>query len=1392
MKTRSTKRRGVVGISLGIAAALCLFIAQLPSSAAAPMSRDAVPEPLAPWVDWVLRGEESAGCPFDYFAFDQKRCYWPGRLRMEVNSTSATFEQEWQLHVEGWIPLPGNDSLWPQDVRVNGSPAVVLGAEAPWVLAAPGRHTVTGRLSFDRVPEFIQVPAATGLVDLRISGKVVKWPELDRSGRLWISADGAPRAGAPKIKNTLELRVFRRILDGVPLTVATRLELDVSGENRELLIGPVLLQETIPMWLNSELPARLEPDGRLRIQVRQGRWKIDLQSRHPNNVTELRRGSTGDEWVQEEIWVFEAQNHIRLAQIEGVSSVEPRQTSLPQEWQQLPAYRVAAGDVFKIVVRRRGDVEPESDQLALQRTLWLDFDGGGYTVNDRISGQLSRSWRIEAQPVLELGRVAVDSEPWFITRREGSEKIGVELRRGDLDLSADSRIAARSELPAVGWDQDFQSVRAQLNVPPGWRLLSTSGVDRVNDTWISRWTLFDLFLILIIAAVAGRLWGLIWGLVALAAIGLVFHETDAPRHVWLHVFAATALLRVLPIGNFSRWVRLYRNLALVALAVIFLPFAVSQVRVAFFPQLERPWQSQLGIDAPLPATRETKAPKRPAVSAAQTMVLPESVLAPTERNRADDSDRVSQVASGEIFGYRGKLAALDPKATIQTGPGLPRWQWDSVDLIWNGPVARDQSVRLWLLSPAANFFIRILSVVLLALLALRALDLKGGGRLSLKRKASAPAAAIVLGAVALAGLPNPADADAFPDKQILEELRARLTQAPECATHSCASLPRMRIDVVPDSVTLRMEVHAAAPVAVPLPGRHEAWLPETVQVDGIDARGVMRRNDGTLWVSLEAGTHQLVVSGRLPAREQVEIALPFEPHRAEVSVDGWEVDGVYENGLVSGQIQLRRIRDRAATPEALEPGALPPFVRVERTLSLGLEWRVFTRVVRVAPRDGAVVLDIPLIEGESITTDGIRVENSRVQVNLGAGLWQIQWESVLPTRGQIELSAPEVTSWTEIWRLDASPIWHVETAGIPVIHQQQQGQRFPQWQPWPGESVTLTVSRPEGVPGKTLTIDASDLSLRPGQRATDAELRVKLRSSQGVQHPLTLPEGAKLQSVAVDGRSQPIRQDQRVVTVPLTPGEHEVKLGWRTARGMSAMFPTPEVDLGAASVNASVEMSVPQSRWVLFAGGPSLGPAVMFWGLLIIIIAVAVALGRTGRTPLKTRHWLLLGLGLSQIPVYLAIVVVGWLFALDWRRRLDGELKKWQFNLTQIGLALLTAISLGLLFYAVQQGLLGLPDMQIGGNGSVGYQLKWFDDRSSASLPEAWVFSVPLTVYRLLMLAWALWIAFALVAWLKWGWACFSSGGYWRSITLGRPKRSKPHVTFDLEPEDSADSEPKK
>ena len=82
---------------------------------------------------------------------------------------------------------------------------------------------------------------------------------------------------------------------------------------------------------------------------------------------------------------------------------------------------------------------------------------------------------------------------------------------------------------------------------------------------------------------------------------------------------------------------------------------------------------------------------------------------------------------------------------------------------------------------------------------------------------------------------------------------------------------------------------------------------------------------------------------------------------------------------------------------------------------------------------------------------------------------------------------------------------------------------------------------------------------------------------------------------------------------------------------------------------------------------------------------------------------------------------------------------------------------------AIPQGLLGQPDMHVTGNGSATQALHWFTDRSADALPQASAISLPLWVYKVLMLAWALWLANALIGWLREAFSAWTRDGYWRA-----------------------------
>jgi hypothetical protein len=310
----------------------------------------------------------------------------------------------------------------------------------------------------------------------------------------------------------------------------------------------------------------------------------------------------------------------------------------------------------------------------------------------------------------------------------------------------------------------------------------------------------------------------------------------------------------------------------------------------------------------------------------------------------------------------------------------------------------------------------------------------------------------------------------------------------------------------------------------------------------------------------------------------------------------------------------------------------------------------------------------------------------------------------------------------------------------------------------------LKITKPQAVAGPTLTIDHSQLQIKPGQRRRQTDLTLRLHSSKAQQHTLILPEKALLQSVLLNNRSIPVKQQGSQVTLPIHPGDQTVKLHWIEPKALGLWLESPAVNLKLPSVNHHLQVQLGHDRWVLLTMGPDFGPATLIWGLLIVLLFIAVGLAKTGLTPIKWWQWFLLLIGLSQIPLFASIVVIAWLLGLGFRAR-QNILAQDYFNAGQVILALLTLLALATLFYAVQQGLLGSPDMQIVGNQSNAFNLNWYQDRTQELLPTATVLSVPLLVYRLLMLLWSLWLAFALLNWLQWGWQCFSKQGLWKKNT---------------------------
>ena len=1349
---------------------------------AKPLKMEEVPEPLKPWVAWVSQGNEHKRCPFLYSSFEQFYCAWPDELKLNLGTSGGEFSQRWHVYEESWLALPGETQYWPLEVTINGKPGIVISRNgAPAIQVSAGSYNIKGRLQWNTMPKSLALPKSTALLVVTLGGQTVPFPRVEND-RLWLQVEQVS-----KVEDRFELQVFRHIDDTIPAQVTFYLDMQVAGSAREISLELPLSEQFIPLRLQSPLPARLDTDHKLVLQIKPGRWRVELSVRRIGPLQNLALQKTAGLWVDEEVWVFNAQPQYRIVNVTGVTAVDPQQTLLPEAWKQLPAYRVQAGEIMTFNEERRGDPNPGADNLSLTRTLWLSFGGDRYTVKDDISGVKKTDWRLEMNPPVELGQVSINGKPQYITRLQDSQRRGVEVRQGNIQLTADSIVMGDvTVLPATGWNQNFNNVRTALNLPPGYQVFSITGADHVSATWLSRWTLLDIFLVLLITAAVGRLWGKTLGVITLITLTLIYHEPDAPVWIWLFVILGFALLRVLPSGRFRQWAIAYRNIVLISLILITIPFFIQQIRTSLYPQLESYYQPAVPFAERAPSKVDQAVPPPAARMRPQRA---EIGIATEEAREDSEMFRSDSIAPKIIYEQKSKLEVYDPNAVLQTGPGLPQWQWNSVQFSWSGPVDSQQEVHITYIGPLTNSLLGWIRVILVTVLILGLLKLRVNKSTGLRMASlTSLTASLLFYSVAPVLFSIPTDANAeFPSNSLLQELQNRLFAPPECLPR-CAEAQSMTVNITPNTLILNLTINSSQAVVIPIPGHAEHWTPQKVLLDQQRAQGLIKDSLGNLWLPVSTGQHIVRLEGLLPATDIVQLPLPLKPHHVSVTSDGWDVAGVHADGSIEAQLQFTRLAQIARSGEdtsgEFNAANLPSFAQIERHITLGLDWRVQTTVTRLSPTGTAIVMRVPLLPGESVTTEGIKVENGNVLINMNANQASTSWQSLLQMKDELQLTAPESTQWTEIWNLDVSPIWHMQYQGIPVIRHQQADRWLPQWRPWPGEQVTLILSRPQGVEGQTTTIDNSQIGVDPGIRITNVKLAIHIRSSQGSQHPIVLPENSTLLEVRIDNAPIPLRMQDRTLMLPVKPGEQNYAVSWQETRGMDMRFNVSQVDLGTANVNHHISLSVPRDRVVLFVGGPAMGPAVLFWGVVIVFLLACIGLAQfKNLVPLRYWQWALLSVGLVPVSVESALVVIGWFFITGFRCRLAADAEKWKFNLYQLVLLGFTLVTAGTLVYAVSRGLLGSPNMQIYGNGSNQYQLNWYQDINQAMTPTAWMFTIPMIIYRILMLLWALWLAFSVISWSKWFWQCFSTHGYWRSVNW--KKKLKPGEPAKIPPKAS-------
>ncbi len=341
---------------------------------------------------------------------------------------------------------------------------------------------------------------------------------------------------------------------------------------------------------------------------------------------------------------------------------------------------------------------------------------------------------------------------------------------------------------------------------------------------------------------------------------------------------------------------------------------------------------------------------------------------------------------------------------------------------------------------------------------------------------------------------------------------------------------------------------------------------------------------------------------------------------------------------------------------------------------------------------------------------------------------------MIPVTQTLDLTAAP-GSYDEHWRFEVARTWHVDFTGVPAVTPEESGVWLFEYYPRPGEKLHLSIARPTPVPGATVAFDRVQLETHVGKRSSDTSLTLNYRSTQGGRQTLRLPPQAQVTAVLSDGAPVALQPEHDELSLSALPGVHSWKIDWQSPPGVALLTRSPALSLSAPASNLDITLRLPQDRWVLYAFGAGVGPAVLYWGELLLFIAGAWLLGRSRLTPLEARDWLLLGLGLSTFSWTVLLLFAAFVAVFEWRSRVAPPVDGSRFNALQTGMALLAIVAVFAVVAAVPRGLLGHPDMRISGAGGYG-ELRWFVDESQVQLPLTGVLSVPLWWYKLAMLAW--------------------------------------------------------
>ncbi len=1429
---------------------VCIFFISLFSALPLQAQLDpeqGVPAELKAWVPWVKARHPEWNCarvlPVESKDGEEKgaasrECVWLGASRFTIGEHRAEFVLQGELLDRGTVPLPSGHGIRPGNLKVvrDGAPMesyVVAETDEQLQIVLPkGAYSISGEFNFDALPEQIPVPSEYGIVDIRLD--LPRMAAGEPAALAYRDADSIriSQESHEEGSDSVEGRLWRAVVDSSPLRITTKISLNVSGKPRTINLGKILPEHSILISSTSGSPISFSDAGELSMQVFQGQHDLELESVLAQPVSRIALFQTSDEYLpDEEIWIWNGNPELRTVEIENVRTLNANQVELPTGWAAPSVFAVSRGSEVALKELRRGQEIARKNELTLQRSIWPVVDGSALTVDDYLSGTMNSVFRLNALPDLALGSATIGGVPIPVTLDAKTGAPGVELRSQSVSLKALSQISIPRVFSATissgGWDTVLENIQFNIAIPPSWKLVHVANATTQFGTWTSYWSIFDLFILLVIGVFSFKILGARIGALftILVLLGKGEFMLPATFFGWTLFFAACSLLLseksysmlraacgaglVSSLGAFLLQSLIFSKLqlmqaihpqlqagtryrtitqdifALIAGSPFFWPlflfgfiafvlamlwvmkgkfiiqkfgrFIVASIGLFFLTSMLG------GVGAFLNGAGIGYVPQGASVHysdgrmAEQSVELSGTAAVQTMESVIGSVDESYSVRKGVPRPKRMHVPQQAPVSSreLQSGPSLPAWKWRTAFATVAGPVGADHSITLYFVPASIERIVCLIRLTLTVLLAFFLIStIARSFSSSLKVLVPSPKAASAALALLFCVAPLRAQAE-YPDSTLLGELERRVADD-QCSEQACASTDSLSLELSGDTFVAALRVRSRGVSAVRLPGPVFSIIPLRIMLDGKETVAA-RLDDQFLQVKVPDGSHDIVVQGVIEPSGSLALVIPEKPLRFTHRLTGWKLAAPAANNSVPDEVRF--VKESAGEKDPAgdrKKGVVPTrdVFRVTRQVTVDERAIVAGTVDRLGDVSRATTARVPLMQGENSSSANLPVENGAIVIGFAAGQRAASFTSSIANPSEFTLKAsPEGMVFDE-WSVRCKDYVQCDSEGLAPTKRIIDGQNALLFMPFKGESITLRSKLLESAKGEHMTIDNLSHTNSWGETTLKGKVELSVRATK--QAPLILSfadSGLMIDAALVDNVSESRKFSPESVSLLIEPGAHRVTVDYSKPFQPNTVEYVPALTVNFQAGNITTVVRPSPSRWILWVGGGSWGPAGVFWSKLIVIVILVLVVKIGARVAFSWFTLVVLAVAVSFMPTMFQAIPVLWVVYLSTpkiREVIHRYLGARQLQILVSGLAIASVV---LLYLVIRVGLLGEPPSLITGNGSNSSMLRWFADfvalRDGARMPTPWIVSLPMTYWRTVTLLLSVALVFLGLKWIR-------------------------------------------